>query len=153
MSQFSNNLSDKIRHMIPSRRKFVFIIFCIVAIFILTIVIFIKINESNSALSKIQANYENIEVKKATFLDYDAQKITISSNSKKIVVQIIQDVDVESMPDVMEKLEAEITAVNEKRTYFNPYAGETVEYSVPDEFKYIKEESTKENFPHKNPPP
>ena len=47
----------------------------------------------------------------------------------------------------MEKLESEITAVDEKRVYFNPYEGKNVEYSVPDELKYIKEETLREDLP------
>lgn len=127
------------------QRKLTVVIF-IAIIFILAVFVFTKINDRNDILSKIEKKYGDVSVKKSTLLGYTAQKITISS-SKKILLQVVEDIDAESLLNVMEKLESEITAVDEKRVYFNPYEGKNVEYSVPDEFKYIKEETLREDLP------
>ena len=91
--------------------------------------------------------FGNAEVKKSTFLNYSSQKITASSTDKKILLQIVEAIDTKDLSNIMKKLEDEITAVDEERVYFNPYEGENVVYSVPDEFKYIREKTSKDGLP------
>jgi len=131
----------------PQRKLAALLVIAIIST--LALFVFTKINEDSNILSKLRANYENVSVKKSTLLSYDAQKITISSNNKKILLQVVENVDTKSLLTVIEKLENEILAVNEKRVYFNPYEGESIEYSVPDEFKYIREETSREDLPQR----
>ena len=128
------------------QKKLTIVLFAMI-ISALAIFVLKKINKQNDVFSKIRTNYANAEVKKSTFLDYNAEKITISSDNKKILVQIVKEVETESLLSVIEKLENEILATNEKRVYFNPYEGKSIEYSVPDEFRYIKEETSREDIP------
>jgi len=132
----------------PQRKSTIVILVAIVSLSI-AIFVFIKINEHSSILSKIRANYEDVEVKKSTFFDYKAWKVTISSGEKTILLRIIRDVPIESLLNITKRLESEITAVDKKHSYFNPYEGRNIEYSVPDEFKYTREETSKEGLPEK----
>ena len=145
MPEPSPSISSKTPTSI-SPKKLIFVLI-VASLSILAIVVFIKNREHNNVLSKIKANFENVEVKKSTFLNYSSQKITASSTDKKILLQIVEAIDTKDLSNIMKKLEDEITAVDEERVYFNPYEGENVVYSVPDEFKYIREKTSKDGLP------
>lgn len=108
---------------------------------LLAIILFLfKLYRPSDILSQLQSQYGNIEIIDATFQGHVSQKATVRADNKTILLQVVRKVEQNSLVNVMAELEKQVTGIGENLVYFDPYKGEQVNYSVPDEFKPIKEE-------------
>lgn len=107
----------------------------------LALVLFIFNRQGSSdILSQLQSKYGDVDVINATFQGHNSQKASLHTDNKTILLQVVRGVGQSSLANVIAELESKITQTENTLKYFDPYKGETVEYPVPDEFKFIKEE-------------
>ena len=99
--------------------------------------VFAKLNAPLDTLAKLQSQYQDFEETSSTFQNYESKKASASTANGRIFLQVIEDVSNESIADVILELNSQITQLGEKLTYFDPYKGETVEYSLPEEFRPV----------------
>jgi len=112
---------------------FATLVVLIVALFF----IFTKLNAPHDILAKLQSRYQDFEVTSSTFQGYESKKASANTANGRILLQVIEDVNNDSIADVISELNSQIRQLGEKLTYFDPYKGETVEYSLPKEFRPV----------------
>jgi len=117
------------------------VIFATLAVLIVALVlIFTKLNAPHDILAKLQSQYQDFEATNSTFQGYESKKASVSTANGRIFLQVIEDVGNESIAKVISKLNSQIRQLGEKLTYFDPYKGETVEYSLPEELRPVSGE-------------
>ena len=114
----------------------------IVAFFVLLLLIFVlfQLSKPRDPIARLQSSYNNVEIKETTLLGHDSQKAIASADGEKILLQVVRDVNQDSLEDVFKELTNKISETNKKFTYFDPYLAKTIEYKIPDKFKPVKEE-------------
>lgn len=117
------------------------LILVILTIALVAIALFLlRMNTPTDILSQLQSAYGNVETIDATFQGYASQKATVRAGNKTILLQVVRKVEQKVLTDVIAQLENKITEIGKDRMYFDPYKGEWVNYSVPNEFKPLEEE-------------
>jgi|TARA_B100001964_G_C14018473_1_gene502691 hypothetical protein len=121
------------------KKKFIKKVIILIPVIIILIFILLQLNKPKDVLSRLQSEYEEVEIRETSFLDYDSQKVFVSSDNKKILLQVVRNVKQDSSVNVIAELKNKITEADKTFTYFDPYLAKTIEYTVPDEFKPVKE--------------
>lgn len=131
----------------PKHTAITIVVIALAVLIIALVLSFTNLNTSPHILAQLQSQYQDFKVTQSTFQGYESKKASANTANGKILLRVVENVANESLADVILELNSQITKLGEKITYFDPYKGETVEYSVPDEFRPVEEEiSIKGNF-------
>jgi hypothetical protein len=125
------------------KHKAIRVVFVVSAVLIVALVLTLtKLNAPPDILAKLQFQYQDFEIISSTFQNYESKKSSASILNGKILLQVVENVSNESTAGIILELDSQVTQVGEKLIYFDPYKGETVEYSIPKEFEPIEEKTS-----------
>jgi len=82
-----------------------------------------------------------VEVKNVTFQGHESQNISAKKDKENIFLKIVKDVEKDSAPELLKKLEEPIENAQNEFTLSDPYTGKERTSSIPKELRPKKEET------------
>ena len=92
--------------------------------------------------SQLRSLGYDVEIRETTFRGYESQNISADKNGERLRIQTVNNVEKDKIDDILAELALPIVDAQKDIIIFDPYTGQEITLSVPEQLKPLKKETT-----------